>query len=161
MNGPSAAVQARAVAVAWFSLVDEEGRVRATLSKDGGRTFGTPVGLDGGQPLGRVDVEWLGDDTLLVSWLERIQNGQAEIRIQAVGGDEAIGSQVVVARTSASRTSGFPRLAPTKEGVLIAALTLRRSEYDWPRLAAETATTDLGRRRKRGRAREAFDVAAD
>lgn len=120
VNGPSVAVQGGSLAVAWFSLVDEEGRVRATRSEDDGRSFGDPVRLDGGQPLGRVDVEWLGDDTFLVSWLERIDGGQAEVRVQAIRGDESVGSPEVVARTSASRASGFPRLARTEEGALIA-----------------------------------------
>lgn len=120
VNGPSVATRGGALAVAWFGLVDEEGRVRAILSNDDGRSFGEPIRLDRGNALGRVDVEWLDEDTALVSWLERIHDGQAEVRVQRVRGDRSVGSSVVVTRTSASRASGFPRLVRINEGALIA-----------------------------------------
>lgn len=41
------------------------------FSYDEGKSFETPVLLDNGNPLGRVDVEFISNDEILVSWMER------------------------------------------------------------------------------------------
>ncbi len=120
VNGPAVTVRENELAVAWFGLIDEEGRVSAIRASDGGRTFGEPVRLDGRQVLGRVDIEWLDEGTALVSWLERIDGGRAEVRVREVRSDGTLGAALVVATTSSSRASGFPRLVRQGGSVLIA-----------------------------------------
>lgn len=119
VNGPSAAVQDRAIGVAWFGLSDEQGHVRVVVSEDGGRSFSKAVRVDGGHPLGRVDIEWISEGVALASWVERIEDGRAEVRVRTVQTDLSMGPEHVVARTSASRSSGFPRMTRAGEAVLL------------------------------------------
>jgi hypothetical protein len=48
VNGPAISAQGRDVAVAWFTVQDGAGRAFVAFSKDGGRSFGTPVLLEDG-----------------------------------------------------------------------------------------------------------------
>jgi hypothetical protein len=119
VNGPAVAAADARVAVAWFSAPAEPGRVQLAFSADSGRTFGAPVRLDEGRPLGRVDVALLGHDTAVVSWLEQVDGG-AEVRIRTVPVDGAPGPPLTVARTSEARSSGFPRLERAGGEVIVA-----------------------------------------
>ena len=80
-----------------------------------GASFSAPVLVDAGEspehaPLGRVDLEWLDAETVLVSWLLATGKGVAEIRLRAVGRDGPLGAPHLVAKTRAARASGFPRM---------------------------------------------------
>ena len=70
MNGPALAVVGERVAVAWFTM-EPEARVRLALSTDGGASWGSPVDIHEGRPLGRVDVAFRPDGDLAVSFLEQ------------------------------------------------------------------------------------------
>lgn len=119
VNGPAVAVRDDAVAVTWFSLAGEERAVKAIVSLDGGKTFGTPLRIDEGDALGRVDVEWLDDDGFVVSWLERGES-TGEVRVRRVWADGRADESVLIGRTAPGRTSGFPRMARYRDGVLVA-----------------------------------------
>jgi hypothetical protein len=109
VNGPAIAARGRDVVVAWFTAADDRPRVRVAFSADGGATFGTAHAVDDGDPLGRVDVEYLADGTALVSWLERTE-ADAEIRVRRFAASGLAGASRVVAAASATRPSGFPRM---------------------------------------------------
>lgn len=108
VNGPQVAAAGDRAAVAWFTGADDEPRVQLVRSEDGGAHFGEPVRLDDGQPVGRVDVEYLGDD-LIVSWVERGDEGSGAVRLRRVG--STVAPSVGVAQTGSRRASGFPRIA--------------------------------------------------
>ena len=110
VNGPAVAADGDRVAVAWFTAADETPRVRLAFSDDGGATFGSPIGLDDGNPIGRTDVMLLDDGSALVSWIERTDDGAA-IRLRRAHADGTAGPAQTLAPTSPERASGFPHLA--------------------------------------------------
>lgn len=110
VNGPAMAARGADVAVAWFTAPDNRSRVQVAFSSDGAVTFGPPVRLDGGRPIGRVDVVMLDDGSALVTWLEAGDGGTAIVS-RRVTRDGAPGETVTLAATDAARASGFPRMA--------------------------------------------------
>jgi hypothetical protein len=119
VNGPAvAAVDSRA-AVAWFSAPGEQGRVQVAFSADAGRTFGAPIRVDDGRPLGRVDVALLDGDEAVVSWLELGPAG-AEVRARTVAPGGTRGAALTVAPSSEARSSGFPRIERAGGELLVA-----------------------------------------
>ncbi|MFQ5585183.1 MAG: hypothetical protein ACE5GL_12180, partial [Calditrichia bacterium] len=84
--------------------------VKVIFSSDGGATFGQPVIVDDGHPIGRVDILLLQDGSALVSWVEATQEG-GEIRIRRVQPDGAKAPSMLIAKTSVVRASGFPQIA--------------------------------------------------
>jgi hypothetical protein len=118
VNGPAVASRGDLLAVAWFSAAGGEPVVRVAFSRDGGRGFEPPLRVDLGEPLGRVDVELTAEGTALVSWLERQEQGAA-IFVRRIASSGARPPQLV-AKTSAARSSGFPRMTLVGERVLLA-----------------------------------------
>ncbi len=123
VNGPAVDARERRVAVAWFTAAHDSARVKVAFSNDGGATFGVPVRVDDGNPAGRVDVVMLEDGAALVSWVENVGD-RAEVRVRRVrqGGERGGAREpaVTIAQGTASRSSGFPRMAATKEALFFA-----------------------------------------
>jgi len=96
--------------------------VQVAFSDDAGDSFGPPIQVDLGNPLGRVDVLLLGDGSALVSWIEG--GGQdAEILAQRVQADGTKDRPMGVSPTSAGRDSGFPRMLQDAQGRILFAWT--------------------------------------
>lgn len=129
VNGPMLSARGRDVAIAWFTMKDGQGQVFTAFSTDAGRSFGKPVRVDDAGALGRVDVELLQDGTGLVSWIEHAR-GHAEFRLRRIERSGARGEAVSVAPLSATRTSGYPRIARQGNELVFAWVDVARGEPD-------------------------------
>lgn len=109
VNGPALASAGDTVVIAWYTAPEQKPRVQVAFSTDGGAHFNDPIRTDEGSPLGRVDVEFLGNGVAVVTWLEGTDT--AEVLARVVRSDGATSNPVLVTPTSAARSSGFPRLA--------------------------------------------------
>ncbi len=147
VNGPAVAATGDRVVVAWYSG-NPTPRVQVTWSLDGGRHFGTPVLVDGGGPLGRVAValeptaESSQPTQAVVSWLAAVGD-EAEVRLVRVGSDGRLGAPFTITRTSAARSSGFPRLLTTSGRALIAWLETSAGKDSSRLEVSEIALSDL------------------
>ncbi|MFN8092247.1 MAG: sialidase family protein [Vicinamibacteria bacterium] len=119
VNGPAVAAAGREVAAAWFTAANEKSRVSVAFSLDSGATFGPPVAVDDGRPLGRVDVVFLANGAALVSWLEQAAKG-TELRVRRVSPDGSRGEALTVTGSSSARSSGFPRMVASGSEVILA-----------------------------------------
>lgn len=119
VNGPAVSADGRLTAVAWFTGEGEKPRVQVAFSDDGGATFAAPVRVDGGAPLGRVDVEMVPGGAL-VSWVEQGDGGAAAVRVRRLDRSGTMGDPRTVAASSAERSSGFPRMARSGNRVVFA-----------------------------------------
>ena len=109
VNGPSTDALARTVVVAWYTHEKDHSEVRVRFSGDTGMSYGKVIRVDDGHPAGRVDVVLVDSDTAVVSWLGGADK-MAEIRWRVVKRDGTRRASRRLARTRASRSSGFPRL---------------------------------------------------
>jgi hypothetical protein len=118
VNGPQVDALGHRVAAAWFTAPGEQGRVLVAFSADGGTTFGTPVRVDEGKPIGRLDVVLADDDTALVSWLEQTPAG-GEIRVRRVRRGGGAEPSMKIADSTTSRAAGFVRMARSGHDVYV------------------------------------------
>lgn len=124
VNGPAGDAQGQTVCVAWFTLANGQAKVQAKLSHDGGATFGAPLPIDLGQPLGRVEVVTLADRTSVVLWLESKREGQATgLYARRIFRDGSLSAAELLADVSAARAGGFPRAAVRSSGTVVLAWT--------------------------------------
>ncbi|HLF82579.1 MAG TPA: sialidase family protein [Blastocatellia bacterium] len=119
VNGPSVSADGRRVAVAWFTAAKDAPRVKIIFSSDAGATFGQPIRVDEGTPVGRVDVLMLADGSALVSWLERTPKG-GEVKVRRIRPDGSRDEAITVAASSAARASGFPQMALAGHEIIFA-----------------------------------------
>ena len=120
VNGPSVAALGDTVAVAWFTGAQDTARVRVAVSVDGGASFGPPVRVDDGDPIGRVSVVLDDDAQPLVLWMERQSSDSASLRVRRVAPGGATSVSVSVATVSAARASGVPRMVRQGDQLLFA-----------------------------------------
>lgn len=119
VNGPSVSAEGKRVAVAWFTAAKETPRVKVAFSSDAGATFASPILVDEGSPVGRVDVLMLTDGSAIVSWLERTTKG-GEVEVRRVKPDGSRDDATTVAESSAARVSGFPQMARSGNEIIFA-----------------------------------------
>jgi hypothetical protein len=119
VNGPAAASIDSVVAVAWFTVASDVGRVKVAFSNDDGESFGAPMRVDDGNPMGRVDVLLLDDATALVSWLEAVGEA-AQIRVRLVNIAGSRGDSHTLTTTSQKRASGFPVMSKNDNEIVFA-----------------------------------------
>ena len=110
VNGPVLSAHRRDVAIAWFTIKNDQGQVFAAFSTDAGRTFGTPVRLDEGGSLGRVDIELLPDGSAAATYIES-GTKPPQFRVRRVEASGRASAPLTVAGIEGNRTSGYPRLA--------------------------------------------------
>jgi len=118
VNGPAVSAHGDRVAAAWFTAARDEPQVQVAFSPDAGRTFETPLRIDQGHPLGRVDVVLLDDGSAFVSWIEETPKG-ALITVRRARPGAALES-MIVARTAVGRSSGCPRMARLGDRIMVA-----------------------------------------
>lgn len=134
VNGPRLAARGRDVTAVWFTGAQEQARVQAKLSHDGGENFGPAVRLDLGHPTGRVDAAYVGESAVF-TWLElpaRDGSHAGGIYLRVVGPDGAAGTPQLLAATASGRPTGFPRIARVDDTHLLVSYTV---EGDTTRVA--------------------------
>ena len=109
VNGPAISANGRNVAVAWFTVANDKSRVNVALSTDAGKTFGKPIKVDDGNPLGRVDVVSLASGGAIVSWVERTSQ-RSEAHIRQIEANGVAGTTINVSGTTGVQSGGFPRI---------------------------------------------------
>jgi len=119
VNGPGLAAQGDRVGLAWYTQADSLPRVLFAWSEDGGASFSRPVRLDSGDPVGRAEVLIEADGSARVVWLEGTGQTSAEWRMVRVGTDGAVGPPRVIHRTAKNRNTGFARMVPAGEDLLV------------------------------------------
>ena len=119
VNGPAIAADGDDVAVAWFTGANDVGAVKVAFSDNAARSFGTPVRIDLGNPIGRVDLELLDDGTALVSWVEWVDGNEVLYLCQTDGGTGCIARQLL-ATNSAGASINFPRMARLGREIFVA-----------------------------------------
>jgi hypothetical protein len=110
VNGPVVSARGRDVAVAWFTTRNDQPQAYVAFSVDSGRSFGSPIRLDDGVSMGRVDVELLPDGSAAALYLEVVDN-RTQVRVRRVARSGEKSAPVVVAGVESARSSGYPRMA--------------------------------------------------
>lgn len=115
VNGPSISAIGNNLAVAWFSMQDKKGVVKVIFSRDGGETFGTPIRVDEGNTIGRVDIEMIDTAMAVMSWMEG-----GSIKAAKVHTNGTKENSILIASSSDKRSSGFPQMTRSGNKVIFA-----------------------------------------
>ena len=119
VNGPSLSANGTLVAMSWFTAKSDQGQAFAAFSQDAGKTFSSPIRVDDGGTLGRVDLELLPDGSALATWIE-FADQHAQFRARRIERGGTRSSPVTIAGIAGSRSSGYPRAAVANGEVVFA-----------------------------------------
>ena len=120
VNGPAIATRGKKAAVAWFTGANGNPEVRVSFSKNDGKHFSKAIRVHEDTPLGRVDIEWVDEDHVMLTWMEQ-KGEKAQIRIRKISIEGKCSPPMDIMITENSRASGFPVLAIDKYGLLLSA----------------------------------------
>lgn len=109
VNGPALASRGRFVALAWFTGANNAPAVKLAHSNDEGRTWGAPMTLSSGIPLGRVAVALTNDGATHVAWLDH-NDGDGRLLARRLGPDGKVEEPRTVTPMKTDRASGYPRM---------------------------------------------------
>ncbi len=121
-NGPAVDVSGSRVAVAWFTGANNRPAVKVAFSQDGGKSFGSPITVEGEAAAGFVDVLLLKDGVALVSWRARRRDGPGQdLRLARVFEARGVLAQTLVpVGVFSEYPSEIPLLQRVGEQVFIA-----------------------------------------
>ena len=119
VNGPSLSANGSLVAMSWFTAKSDQGQAFAAFSQDAGKTFSSPIRIDDGGTLGRVDLELLPDGSALATWIE-FADQRAQFRARRIERGGTRSTPVTIAGIAGSRSSGYPRAAVANGEVVFA-----------------------------------------
>ncbi len=114
VNGPAMAANGQQVAIAWYTAPDNNSKVNVAFSDDHGISFSDPIRIDNGSAIGRTDVVWMNDKTVLVSWLKEGET-TGELIVKSIGQM----TKQVSFTVDSGRGSGYPKLAISGDYVFV------------------------------------------
>jgi len=109
VNGPKVAVNSKDLAIAWFTVFNDNPLVNVSFSKNNGNSFGAPVKVNDHDAIGRVDVSFLNDKEVIVSYME-VDDIGTYLRIKKVSFDGKISEPITISKIDGGRNTGVPQL---------------------------------------------------
>lgn len=109
VNGPKVAVNSNNLAVSWFTVSNENPIVNLSFSKSNGDSFGTPIKINDHDAIGRVDIAFLNEQEVIVSYLEGDDVG-TYLKIKKVSIDGKVSEPITISKIDGGRNTGVPQL---------------------------------------------------
>ena len=118
VNGPKVAVNSTNLAIAWFTVVNNNPLVNVSFSKTNGDSFGTPFKLNDHDALGRVDVAFLNNEEVIVSYME-VDDIGTYLRIKKVSVNGKVSKPITISKIDGGRNTGVPQLEVINNEIFI------------------------------------------
>jgi hypothetical protein len=118
VNGPKVASNLNNLAVGWFTVSDGRPIVNLSFSKSNGESFDSPIKINTLDAIGRVDVEFLNEKEVLISYIEGDDNGTF-LRIKKVSIDGKASAPITISEIDGGRNTGVPQLEKFNDDIFI------------------------------------------
>ena len=118
VNGPKVISNSNNIAVSWFTVIDGKPRVNLSFSESYGDSFGDPIKINDYDAIGRVDVAFLNDQEVLVSYMEGDYDS-TYLRIKKVSVDGKVSEPITISKIDGGRNTGVPQLEILNNEVFI------------------------------------------
>ena len=119
VNGPKIDVIGNDLAVAWFTAVNDEPKVKLVFSKNGGESFGDAILINEFKAMGRVDVVMLDPENAVVSWMET-KGETSYLKALKVNMSGVKSKPIIVSQMTDSRKTGFPQMERVGDKIFFA-----------------------------------------
>jgi hypothetical protein len=118
VNGPKVVSNSNNIAVSWFTVYDGKPRVNLSFSKSYGASFDSPVQINDNNAIGRVDVVFLNDTEVLVSYMEQ-DDFDTYLRLKKVSVDGKVSKPITISKIDSGRNTGVPQLEILNDEIFI------------------------------------------
>ncbi len=119
VNGPKIVANLDDIAITWYTAADFKPMVKVAFSFDEAVTFGSPIRIDLSQPIGRVDLIWINDSEVMVSWIENAEE-TTNILASIISKNGEVSSPKIVSEIEPGRISGYPQMEKVDDRLFFA-----------------------------------------
>jgi len=109
VNGPKVVSNSNNLAVSWFTVADGKPSVNLSFSESYGSSFSNPIKINDYTAIGRVDVAFLNDNEVLVSYME-VDDVGTYLRLKKVSIDGTVSKPITISKIDSGRNTGVPQL---------------------------------------------------
>ena len=118
VNGPKVVSYENNIAVSWFTVSDAKPTVNLSFSGFYGASFDEPIKINDLNAIGRVDVAFLNEKEVIVSYMEGDDDG-TYLRIKKVSLDGKVSEPITISRIDGGRSTGVPQLEILNDEIFI------------------------------------------
>ena len=118
VNGPKAVSNSSNLAIAWFTVVNNKPEVKVSFSNNNGESFGKPIALNDSDAIGRVDVAFLNNSEIIVSYME-FDNSGTYLKIKKISTAGEVSKPITISKIDGGRGSGVPQLEILNNDIFI------------------------------------------
>ena len=120
VNGPNIDSFEDRVVVSWFSASNGIPKVNLKFSSDKGQSFGRKIMVDNidNKPMGRVDIEFINKDEIIVSWLS-VVDGEGKLLMRKINSMGTLGEIHTITEVSTERSTGFPQIEKWEDNIFL------------------------------------------
>jgi hypothetical protein len=116
VNGPKIVSDTKNIAVVWFTEANNRPSVNLSFSFDEGSFFESPIQINDGIAIGRVDAVFLNSKEVLVSYMEDFENN-TYLKCKKVSLNGVSSKAFVIAKLEGGRATGVPQLEVFEDNV--------------------------------------------
>jgi hypothetical protein len=109
VNGPKVVSNSNNLAVSWFTVADGKPSVNLSFSESYGSSFGNPIRINDYTAIGRVDVAFINDSEVLVSYME-VDDIGTYLRLKKVSIDGKVSEPITISKIDSGENTGVPQL---------------------------------------------------
>lgn len=109
VNGPKVDANSNNFAVSWFTVSNGKPTVKLSFLKYNEESFGSPIKINDHNALGRVDLKYLNDQEVIVSYME-VDNIGTYLTIKKVSIDGVVSEPITISEIDGGRNTGVPQL---------------------------------------------------
>lgn len=110
VNGPSISSNNNQIAIAWYTMDQDTGKVFLKISNNNAESFGERIRIDHGQALGRVKIKHSNKGDIFVCWFE-MHEENSSLLLKRFNSEGLLIEEWNIATVSSGRESGFPALS--------------------------------------------------
>ena len=109
VNGPKVIGNSKSLAVAWFTAPNGDPKVNLSFSKINSGSFNNPLKINDHSAIGRVDVAFLNDEEVIVSYME-VDDIGTYLRLKKVSVNGEVSKPITISKIDGGRNTGVPQL---------------------------------------------------
>jgi len=109
VNGPAISTFNSSSSLIWYTEIDGESKIKIAFTDDITKGFDDPILINANNPLGRVDIEMINENSSIISYMDYI-NDKAYLKLQKIDRYTDINKSIIIDEISNTRSSGFPKI---------------------------------------------------
>ena len=109
VNGPAISTFNNSSSLIWYTEIDGKSEIKVAFTSDISKGFDDPIFINSNDPLGRVDIEMITENSSIISYMDYV-NDKAFLKLQRIDRYSGVNKSIIIDEIYNTRSSGFPKI---------------------------------------------------